>query len=65
MGGDGICGGLQLLEGWTFRSLGRDRCSRPSDLDAAADTLALVVRQLGKPAAAAHAALDAALNRLG
>lgn len=41
------------------------RSASTSDLDAAADTLALVVRQLGKPAAAAHAALDAALNRLG
>ena len=34
------------------------------DLAAAADTLALVVRQLGLDDAAAHTALDAALTRL-
>ena len=35
-----------------------------SDLDAAADTLALVAKQLGVTDAAAHDALDAALRRL-
>lgn len=34
------------------------------DLDAAADTLAVVTRQLGFDPQAAHAALDAALRRL-
>ena len=34
------------------------------DLDAAADTLAVVTRQLGFDSQAAHAALDAALHRL-
>lgn len=34
-----------------------------SDLDDAADALALVVRQLGLDEAAAHAALDSALDR--
>ncbi len=37
--------------------------ARASDLEAAADTLALVTRQLGLSASAAHRALDAALVR--
>lgn len=36
-----------------------------SDLDDAADALAVVARQLGVPDDATHAALDAALARLG
>lgn len=35
-----------------------------TDLSAAADTLAVVARQLGLPATAAHQALDEALHRL-
>lgn len=38
---------------------------RAGDLDAAADSLALVARQLGLSAASAHRALDAALARWG
>ena len=41
-----------------------DVTTETSDLDAAADTLALVVRQLGLDDARAFAALEAALKRL-
>ena len=40
------------------------RSTGASDLDAAADTLALVARQLGVPDESAHRALQAALERL-
>ncbi|MCL1870302.1 MAG: GntR family transcriptional regulator [Promicromonosporaceae bacterium] len=43
---------------------GRRRAAA-GDVDAAADAFAVVVRQLGLPDDAGHAALDAALQRLG
>lgn len=43
----------------------RNRSLGTGDLDAAADALAVVVRQLGLPDRAGHRALDEALGRLG
>jgi DNA-binding transcriptional regulator YhcF (GntR family) len=49
--------------GTTVLPVARRRAPASADVDAAADTLALVARQLGLSAAATHAALDRALGR--
>lgn len=49
--------------GTTVLPVARRRAPASADVDAAADTLALLARQLGLSAAATHAALDRALGR--